>query len=214
MVQYAGKGFSPLRLNSSQASGVFMDELTALSDAELVRRSSEGDSAAFGQLVFRYQRAAYSVALSVTRRHEDAEDAAQEAFAAALARLEECRDPDRFGGWFLTIVRNRSRNLLRRERIRQSEPIPITVPSRQPGPEKVSERAELRARILRALDVLSLVQREIVLLHDLEGWKHREIAEHLDMPSGTVRSHLHYARKKLREQLSTPPWAEERERTG
>ncbi len=191
-----------------------MDELTALSDAELVERSSEGDSAAFGQLVLRYRRAAYSVALSVTRRHEDAEDAAQEAFAAALSRLEECRDPERFGGWFLTIVRNRSRNLLRRERIRQSEPIPITVASREPGPEKVSERADLRARLRGALEVLTQVQREVVLLHDLEGWKHREIAERLDMPSGTVRSHLHHARKMLREQLSIPPLAEERERTG
>ncbi len=191
-----------------------MDELTALGDAELVRRSSEGDSAAFGQLVFRYRRAAYAVALSVTRRHEDAEDAAQEAFIAALARIEECRNPEKFAGWFLTIVRNRSRNLLRRERIRSSEPIPITIPSREPGPEKVSERTDLRARLRDALEVLSQVQREIVLLHDLEGWKHREIAERLDMPSGTVRSHLHYARKQLREQLSAQPWAEDKERTG
>jgi RNA polymerase sigma-70 factor (ECF subfamily) len=54
-----------------------------------------------------------------------------------------------------------------------------------------------------ALQDLTEVQREVVLLHDLEGWKHREIAERLDMPSGTVRSHLHYARKRLREVLST-----------
>ncbi|MED5564158.1 MAG: sigma-70 region 4 domain-containing protein, partial [Gemmatimonadota bacterium] len=50
-----------------------------------------------------------------------------------------------------------------------------------------------------ALQRLPEVQREIVLLHDLEGWKHREIAECLGIPSGTVRSHLHFARKSLRQ---------------
>ena len=49
-----------------------------------------------------------------------------------------------------------------------------------------------------ALEDLTPVQREVVLLHDLEGWKHREIAEQLGLPSGTVRSHLHFARKALR----------------
>ena len=49
---------------------------------------------------------------------------------------------------------------------------------------------------------LSEVQRQVVLLHDLEGWKHREIAECLGVPSGTVRSHLHFARKALRLELS------------
>jgi RNA polymerase sigma-70 factor (ECF subfamily) len=52
---------------------------------------------------------------------------------------------------------------------------------------------------------LQEVQREVVLLHDLEGWKHREIANLLGMPPGTVRSHLHYARKKLREALGGLP---------
>ena len=46
------------------------------------------------------------------------------------------------------------------------------------------------------------MQREVVLLHDVQGWKHREIAERLEMPAGTVRSHLHFARKELRRILS------------
>jgi RNA polymerase sigma-70 factor (ECF subfamily) len=49
------------------------------------------------------------------------------------------------------------------------------------------------------------VQRQVVLLHDVEGWKHREIAERLDLPSGTVRSHLHFARKALRATLERVP---------
>jgi RNA polymerase sigma-70 factor (ECF subfamily) len=54
----------------------------------------------------------------------------------------------------------------------------------------------------QALGALNELQREIVLLHDMEGWKHREIAERLGIPSGTVRSHLHFARKSLRGSLS------------
>jgi len=61
-----------------------------------------------------------------------------------------------------------------------------------------AEHAELQERLEAALRRLPEVQREIVLLHDLEGWRHREIAEHLGIPSGTVRSHLHFARKSLR----------------
>jgi RNA polymerase sigma-70 factor (ECF subfamily) len=77
------------------------------SDSDLVRRARKGDEIAFGWLVERYQRPAYAVALSVTGRHEDAEDAAQESFLVALDRLDECRSPERFGGWLMTIVRNR-----------------------------------------------------------------------------------------------------------
>jgi len=178
-----------------------MGERDSIQDAELVRRSRKGDGGAFGALVDRYARAAYSVALSVTGRHEDAEDAAQESFLVALQRLEECRSPEKFGAWLMTIVRNRSRNLVRREVLRDTDPIPVTAGSKSPTPERDTEQSELRALLKGALAELPEVQREIVLLHDLEGWKHREIAERLDLPPGTVRSHLHFARKALREVL-------------
>jgi len=173
-------------------------------DGELVELACRGDERAFGLLVQRYERAAYSVALSVTGKHEDAEDAAQESFMVALERLDECRNPDRFAGWLMTIVRNRSRNLIRRLSLRDTDQIPIGAMSSRPTPDRVTETSELRGQLRAALDQLSDIQREIVLLHDLEGWKHREIAERLDLPSGTVRSHLHFARKALRKALKGP----------
>jgi RNA polymerase sigma-70 factor (ECF subfamily) len=179
-----------------------MSALDKLSDGELVRKAREGDEYAYGALVERYMRSAYLVALSVTRRHEDAEDAAQESFLVALERLEECRSPEKFGGWFMTIVRNRSRNLLRRESLRLAEPVPETARADGPTPLASTERSELRSLLGEALGALNELQREIVLLHDMEGWKHREIAERLGIPSGTVRSHLHFARKSLRGSLS------------
>jgi len=159
--------------------------------------------------VQKYQRAAYSVAYSVTGRHEDAQDAAQESFLVALERLDECRSPERFAGWLMTIVRNRSRNLVRREVLRETDPVPLAASSGTPSPEQETERNELRESLAEALATLPEVQREIVLLHDLEGWKHREIADRLGIPSGTVRSHLHFARKALREALGVAPgeWA-------
>jgi RNA polymerase sigma-70 factor (ECF subfamily) len=169
-----------------------------MADGELVARTRRGDVDAFGALVEKYMRAAYAVALSVTKKHEDAEDAAQESFLVALERLEECRSPERFAGWLMTLVRNRSRNLVRRESLRDSDPVPDSASHGGPTPDRVTERTELRGRLMDALSELTEVQREIVLLHDLEGWKHREIAERFDLPSGTVRSHLHFARKELR----------------
>ena len=178
-------------------------------DGELVRKARRGDESAFGRLVERYQRPAYAVALSVTGRHEDAEDAAQEAFLVALDRLEECRSPERFGGWLMTIVRNRSKNLVRRESLRETDEVPPGARSRIPTPDRVAETAELREQLRGALMGLPEMQRQIVLLHDLEGWKHREIADQLDLPCGTVRSHLHFARKALRSALRMMPGAPE-----
>jgi RNA polymerase sigma-70 factor (ECF subfamily) len=175
------------------------------SDSELVRRARKGDEMAFGMLVQRYQRPAYAVALSVTGRHEDAEDAAQESFLVALTRLDECRSPERFGGWLMTIVRNRSKNLVRRESLRETDELPPAARSRMPTPDRTAEAAELRGLLKEALFELPEVQRQVVLLHDLEGWKHREIADQLDLPCGTVRSHLHFARKALRSTLERIP---------
>lgn len=189
-------------LNNDHHTGVLMGaRLRELSDGELVRRTRRGDEDAFGVLVERYMRASYAVAFSVTGRHEDAQDAAQESLLVALQRLEECRSPEKFGGWLMTIVRNRARNLVRREVLRDTDQVPESASSRTPMPDRELETVELRDSLNDALRQLPEIQQQIVLLHDLEGWKHREIAERLELPSGTVRSHLHFARKALRDAL-------------
>ena len=123
----------------------------------------------------------------------------------ALQRLNECRSPERFAGWLMTIVWNRSRNLVRRESLRHTDQVPPGARSLVLTPDRVAEMSELRGMLKEALAVLPEVQRQIVLLHDLEGWKHREIADRLELPSGTVRSHLHFARKALRAVLGRTP---------
>jgi RNA polymerase sigma-70 factor, ECF subfamily len=188
-------------LNKKAFLRVRVSALSERTDGQLVAASLRGDSGAFGLLVKRYMRPGYLVALSVTGNAEDAEDVAQESFLVALERLEDCRDRERFGGWFLTIVRNRARNLLRRERLRRGERLSPEIVSGSGGPDVDLRRWELRDQLERGMEGLSDVRREVLLLHDLEGWKHREIAEKLEMPDGTVRSHLHFARKHLKDRL-------------
>lgn len=171
-------------------------------DAGLVGRARAGDEAAFEDLVRRHLRAAHAVALGVLLDPADADDVCQDAFITALQRLEQCRDPGRFAGWLLQIVRNGALNRIRYEKSRPAWP--LEAASAQAGgslPSRDLERAELRRQLTDGLDTLTPVQREVVLLHDLEGWPHRDIAELLGVAEGTSRYHLSTARRALRKVL-------------
>jgi RNA polymerase sigma-70 factor (ECF subfamily) len=171
-------------------------------DARLVRRARDGDGAAFEALVRRYLKMAYAVALSELPDPRDAEDAVQDSLITALERLDDCRDPAAFAGWLRRIVRNRARSVGRRERIRDTESLESawSTASAQ-SPVRDLERSDMRRRLGAALAKLPEVQRRVVLMHDLEGYRHREIAVELDIPEGTVRSHLFFARRAMRETL-------------
>lgn len=172
-------------------------------DAELVLRVRRGSRHAAGRLLERYLRACHAVAFAVTGAEQDAEDVCQEAFVVAIERIDDCREPERFAGWLLQIVRNRARNYLRRERVRRTQPLDPGAPGTAATPAEAAEQEELRRRLQSALAQLPEAHREVVLLHDLEGWTHREIGERLDLPAGTVRSHLHHARRRMRDLLGS-----------
>lgn len=172
-----------------------------LDDATLVERAREGDAPAFEVLVRRHFRAAYAVALAQLGNAMDAEDVCQDAFLRALKRLDDCRHPDRFSGWLLRIVRNRAHNYRDYRRVRDGLPLErsnASEPAR--GPEAL-RRSRLRSRLESALACLTPIQREVVLLYDLEGWRHREIAETLEISEVMSRQHLYVARRKLRREL-------------
>ena len=167
--------------------------------ADLVERALAGDVGAADRLVRLHLGAAYAVALAVTRNPADAEDVSQDALIQALERLGECRDPRRFGAWLVRIVRNRAFNHRRYLGIRAAAPLDEAYASPSAdSPMRDTERSQLRERLEHAVGELPETQREVLLLHDLEGWKHREIADVLGMPEGTVRYHLFNARKAAR----------------
>lgn len=177
-------------------------------DAELVAAVRRGSREAAGRLAERYLRVCRATALSIVGELAGAEDVTQDAFVYAIERIGDCRHPERFGAWLLQIVRSRSRNHVRDRKADRHVTLDM-APGRSaaPSPAREAERSELREHLLAALAQLPEDRREVVLLHDLEGWTHREIAERLNLPQGTVRSHLHYARRAMRERLSK--WTEE-----
>jgi RNA polymerase sigma-70 factor (ECF subfamily) len=168
---------------------------------ELVQRARAGDAPAFEELVRSHYRAAYATARALTGNTMDAEDVVQDSFIRALERLDDC-EPERFAGWLLAIVRNRAHNVRDREQVRTGTAIEDVDPAGPDRTDRRTERGELRGTLEGALAELSPVQREVVLLHDMEGWRHREIAEALDMSEVMARQHLFQARKRLRELLS------------
>lgn len=167
-------------------------------EAELVDAAGSGDAEAFDEIVRRYMRRAFHVAYRVLGQRQDAEDAVQDAFLAALTKLETFDRSRPLAPWLLRIVVNRSINLRKARTLRHTEPIPEEARSPAASPHESAERRELRAELQRALAQLPEQQRWVVELFELDGFTGPEIAEMLEMAEGTVRWHLHQARHTLR----------------
>jgi RNA polymerase sigma-70 factor (ECF subfamily) len=166
-------------------------------EPDLVAAVQGGDPRAFSTLVARYMDPAYAVALSILRHEQDAEDAVQAAFIRALDRIGQLRPGSRFGPWFYRVLRSTCLNLRRREILRSHPEVPETARSGQ-DPHREFERREAKKRVLDALDRLPERQRTAVLMYDLEGYDHADIAEILEIAVGTSRANLHHGRQALR----------------
>ena len=170
-------------------------------DADLVARCLRGDADAFDVLVRRYYRTAFAVALGVLGNRQDAEDVVQDAFVKAIDRLEDCREPAKFVQWMLVIVRNRALSHRTYRKIRETSDLLPEIAEADDSPFVDAARSELADTLQSALATLSKVQREIVLLHDMDGWTHKDIADSLGITEVRSRQHLFVARKLLRERL-------------
>ena len=174
------------------------------SDADLVARAQGGDTGAFESLVKRHMRAAHAVAFAVLAEQADADDAVQDGFLSALQHLDSCAPAEKFRAWLLTIVRNRAFDMKRRGRVRAVEMLEEgTAQALEPSPLEMAERSELNARLTVAIGTLTDTQREVLTMHDIQGWKHADIAELLGLAESTVRVHLLHARRRLRALLTS-----------
>ncbi|MGH7664174.1 MAG: RNA polymerase sigma factor [Gemmatimonadaceae bacterium] len=155
----------------------------------------DGDADAFAALVRANQQRAYAVARAIVLSHEDAEDAVQDGFLHAYRALDRFRPEQAFSGWLHRIVANAALDILRRRKVRLTEELrdSIPMPFRDPG-----EDDELRRRLAEGLARLPDRQRAVLVLHDVEGFRHGEIGAMLDIPEGTARSDLHHARGAMR----------------
>lgn len=189
----------PLRSDVPDAALASAQE--SMQDALVVERVRRGDAEAYGELVTRHMRRAFSIAFRIVGHRQDAEDVVQDAFVRALERIDSLHRGRPFRPWLYRIVVNQALNLRRRQRVRAADPLPETAPSRERQPDRAAEDAELGERLRSALDVLPEKQRTIVLLADLEDMSSTEIGAVLDIADGTVRWHLHQARRTLRQAL-------------
>jgi RNA polymerase sigma-70 factor, ECF subfamily len=184
------------------AGGVALPHPSAeLSDARLAERVQRGDAAAFDVLVQRHMQRAFGVAFRLLGHREDAEDLVQDAFLAALEKIDSFDAGREFAPWFYRILVNRCLNARKSLARRTTVELPTDVDSGLATPLMETERSELRHHLVRALLLLPERQRAIVTLFDLEGFSSPEIAEMLGISDGTVRWHLHQARRVLREAL-------------
>lgn len=166
-------------------------------EQEWIRRCRNGSRRAYEPLVRRYARWAESFAYRRVGDREEARDLAQEAFARAFHAMPRFRPGRPFLPWFLTILDNVCRSYLRRRRPEVGLD-QIREPASDGGMGSVHQRLLLE----RGLRGLSDEQRRVVVMRDLEGYVHREVAERLGIPEGTVMSRLHAARRRLRRLLA------------
>ena len=169
------------------------------SEQDWVERAKQGDGAAIAELYRRYWRAARATAYGVTADLDLAEDAASEAFYAALDNLADLRDPQRFGPWLRTIV-VRTAGHLKAKKLKEHGGQLHTLSHEQSAPPGADlEQRELTALVHEAVRNLSETLREAMSLFYFEGYSAKDAARFLDVPVGTLKRRLHEGRRRLRD---------------
>jgi RNA polymerase sigma-70 factor (ECF subfamily) len=172
--------------------------------SELIARARRGDVAAFEELYRSHVGRVYAVCLRLHAHREEAEDSTQEAFVRAWQRIESFEGRSAFSTWLhrlaVNVVLDRKRVLKRRfaERlatVEEEERDPVMLARARPSDPVIALDLE------RAIASLPDGARAAFVLHDVEGFRHREIAEMLGTAEGTSKAQLHRARRLLREAL-------------
>lgn len=176
---------------------------STLADEELVRLAASGDKQAFAELVRRHQGKVRGLLLRLTANPSVADDLAQEVFLRAYRGLVGFEGRARFSTWLYRIAYNVFLN--HRTRGRQFDALPAGFESLAAAPEDEhsATRCDMRRDLSAAIAALPERYRVVVTLYYLQDVSYPEIAEVLDVPLGTVKTHLHRAKKLLRKELST-----------
>jgi RNA polymerase sigma factor (sigma-70 family) len=168
----------------------------------LVEKARSGDLDAFGELVVRFQNMAYGCAYAVLSDFHMAQDAAQDAFIEAHRSLGNLKDARAFPGWFRRIVLRVCSRLTRRKKHAAASIEAATAASHPDSdPAERAAAKDLRDRVLDAVRLLPEDDRMVTTLFYIDGYSHKEIADFLEVPVGTVKSRLHTSRKRLKKRM-------------
>jgi RNA polymerase sigma factor (sigma-70 family) len=177
-------------------------------DRELLRRLAEGDREALAPLAERHYVRLYRIALSYLRDRDDALDAVQETFVKAFQNANRWDQASQVAPWLTRICINQSIDQYRRNKRRGERSDALDAADHDerfagpgPSPEQQAAGAQLGARIQRALKVLPRTQRSVFVLRHYDGRSLEEIARALGISLGTVKSSLHRALHRLRDEL-------------
>lgn len=169
----------------------------------LISRARGGDREAFGELVEQYRDNVYRLAYRMCGNAYDADEAAQEAFVAAWRALPNFRGDAKFSTWLYRLTTNAAIDVMRREKRHQTvgDGEMIEVADDADSPQETVERTEQQEAVQEALATLSEEYREVLLLRYMEELDYAEIAEVLQLPSGTVKSRINRAKAALKNAL-------------
>ncbi len=191
---------------------------TAEEEAEMIASILAGDTEQYHALIRPYERSVYRMALSLMKNEADAEDVAQEAFLKALRKLGDFRGHAKFSTWLISITLNEARGRLRRQGILRMESLDGTPGDGGPEeggtvspallrdwreiPSDVLERKEIRDLLKAAIDELTPIYREVLMLRDVEEMSIEETAHALTVTTATVKVRLHRARMMMQKKLA------------
>ncbi|HKK07487.1 MAG TPA: sigma-70 family RNA polymerase sigma factor [Gemmatimonadota bacterium] len=179
------------------------EQQAAPSDADVVRAVLDGRPDMYRHLVERYQDVLYRHAIRMAQRPDDASDLVQRAFVKGFRSLEDCRHPEKVGGWLFRITANLCKDYLKnRRRDEVGLDDAPTLVSERGDPALELDRSQLGADLRRALDALTGDQREAFVMKHVEDLSYEEMAERLEVSVPALKMRVHRAREQLRGLLS------------
>jgi RNA polymerase sigma-70 factor (ECF subfamily) len=179
----------------------------SLSDEEVVARVKAGDTALFEVIMRRYNQRLYRVARAILEDDGEAEDVMQQAYVNAYANLTQFAERARFSTWLTKIAVYEALSRARRRRRAALDPLPDTdqgddmLPSRAPDAEHRVYAKEMQGLVESAIAAMPEVYRTTFVLREIEGLSVSEVAECLDISADTVKTRMHRARIRLRDEL-------------
>ncbi|SCG83122.1 RNA polymerase sigma-H factor Sigma-30 [Proteiniborus sp. DW1] len=178
-------------------------------EQKLIKKCANGNLKAFDELIEKYEKTAYNIALRMLKNPEDAMDVSQEAFIKVFRSIKTFNFESAFSTWLYRIVTNTCLDFLRKRNSNvysidnpiQTEEgeIERDIPDEADSPEELLEKKLTKEMVNNSINKLEENHRIVIILRDIQGFSYEEISKILDCSIGTVKSRINRARKNLKD---------------